>query len=332
MKSEPDNDPELEQQRTEIETAFRERWMLVDLSKPRILTERAYAEARKIISQRGWTWLDQAIIDGVRAGAQPGDALPPLHPDRFRGHITDAEAIIIGGGPGQRVAVLFPLDDFPGARFGHRFKPGPFNASQEAAQLMDDIKAGAVHRMMDTNPPSGDSPGIVWTTWGTPSTDSELQRQHTMIEAAFRHGWTPIGAGEPRVLTERDYTEVRAILGRGGWTGLDQATIDAVRGGAQPGDSLPPLQALPYIDRVTDTEVILTGTGPGQRVTVLFSHTDFPGARFGHRFPLDPFGKDYESIWLKEEVETGALNRMMRNQPPADSTGTIWTTWGSPPQ
>ena len=89
-----------------------------------------------------------------------------------------------------------------------------------------------------------------------------------MIEAAFRHGWTPIGAGEPRVLTERDYTEVRAILGRGGWTGLDQATIDAVRGGAQPGDPLPPLQALPYIDRVTDTEVILTGTGPGQRVTV----------------------------------------------------------------
>ena len=45
---------------------------------------------------------------------------------------------------------------------------------------------------------------------------------------------------------------------------------------------------------------------------------------------LQPRGRP--SIWLKEEVETGALNRMMRNQPPADSTGTIWTTWGSPPQ
>ena len=70
-----------------------------------------------------------------------------------------------------------------------------------------------------------------------------------MIEAAFRHGWTRIGAGEPRVLTERDYTEARAVLGPGGWTGLDQATIDAVRGGAQPGDSLPPLQAHPATHR-----------------------------------------------------------------------------------
>ena len=34
---------------------------------------------------------------------------------------------------------------------------------------MDDIKAGAVHRMMNTNPPSGDSPGIVWTTWEPPA-------------------------------------------------------------------------------------------------------------------------------------------------------------------
>jgi hypothetical protein len=163
-----------------------------------------------------------------------------------------------------------------------------------------------------------------------PDNGPELERQRITIEAAFRDGWRPMGAGEPRVLTERNYAEVQAILGRGGWTGLDQATIDAVRDGAQPGDPLPPLQAHPYIDDVLDAEVIITGVGPQQQVAVLFSHRDFPGARFGHRFSgYDPA---LEKIELKEEIETGALHRMMQNQPPADSTGVTWTTWGSPPQ
>jgi hypothetical protein len=141
-----------------------------------------------------------------------------------------------------------------------------------------------------------------------PDNDPELERQRSMIAAAFRDGWRPMAAGEPRVLTERDHAEVQAILGRGGWTGLDQATIDAV----------------------IDAEVIITGVGPQQRVAVLFSHRDFPGTRFGHRFSgYDPALEKFE---LKEEIETGALDRMMQNQPPADSTGVTWTTWGSPPQ
>ncbi len=165
-----------------------------------------------------------------------------------------------------------------------------------------------------------------------PDSDLELERQRATIDAAFREGWTPRGAGEPRLLTERAYAEARRILDQGGWTGLDQATIHAVRDGAQPGDSLPPLQAKPFIDNVTDAEVILTGTGPGRRVAVLFSHGHFPGVRFGHRFPLDPFAEDHESIWLKEEIETGALHRMMGNQPARDSAGIIWTIWGGPAQ
>lgn len=165
-----------------------------------------------------------------------------------------------------------------------------------------------------------------------PESDPELEDQRAKIEAAFRDGWTPHGAGEPRVLTERDYAEVRGILGQGGWTGLDQATIRAVREGAQPGDSLPPSQSQPFIDNVSDAEVILDGTGAGRRVAVLFSHADFPAIRFGHRFPLDPFGEERESIWLMEEIDTGALHRMMKNQPSADSSGVIWTIWGSPAQ
>ena len=55
MTPEPDNDPELERQRTDIETAFRERWLPLDVSKPRILTEHVYAEARTFIDQGGGT-------------------------------------------------------------------------------------------------------------------------------------------------------------------------------------------------------------------------------------------------------------------------------------
>lgn len=326
MTAEPDGDPELEQQRASIGTAFRERWAPLDVSQPRILAAHVYAEARKFISQPGWTWLDEVIIRAVRDGAQPGDALPPLRPEPYLGHITDAKVILIGRGAGRRVAVLFPMADFPGAQFGHRFEPDPVARNRAAVRLIEQIEAGAVHRMM-AGQPSGDRE-ILWTTWGTPNSDPELELQRSQIGSAFRGGWTPHGADQPRVLTERAYAEARKLLGRGGWTGLDQATIHAVRDGAQPGDPLPPLRRRPFIDNVTDAEVILSGTGPGLRVAVLFNHGHFPGVRFGHRFPVEPYAEDRESIWLMEKIDTGALHRMMKNQPPADSTGIIWTGWG----
>ena len=64
-------------------------------------------------------------------------------------------------------------------------------------------------------------------------------------------------------------------------------------------------------------------------MAVLFSHHHFPGIRFGHRFRLEPSGQNREPIWLKEEIETGALHRMMQNEPVAKDIGVIWTTWGS---
>ncbi|MBO0820482.1 MAG: hypothetical protein J2P26_06480 [Nocardiopsaceae bacterium] len=66
--------------------------------------------------------------------------------------------------------------------------------------------------------------------------DPELEQQRTDIETSFRQGWRPVGAGQSRVLTEHAYARARAILGRGGWTEFDQATVEAVRGGARPGD------------------------------------------------------------------------------------------------
>jgi hypothetical protein len=86
---------------------------------------------------------------------------------------------------------------------------------------MEQTETGALHQMMD-NPPPADSAGIIWTTWGTPNSDPELEHQSAEIEDAFRQGWRPIGAGQPRALTERAYAQARAILSHGGWTGLDQ--------------------------------------------------------------------------------------------------------------
>jgi hypothetical protein len=163
-----------------------------------------------------------------------------------------------------------------------------------------------------------------------PDDDPGLERQRAGIEAAFREGWRPVDAGGPRVLTGQAHAEARRILSQGGWTGLDREIIQAVRGGARPGDPLPPPRPSPFIDRVSDAEVIITGCGPDRRVAVVFSHEHYPGVRFGHRFPLERDADGHGPIWLKEEIETGALHRMMQDQPDAGAAGVIWTTWGSP--
>ena len=134
--------------------------------------------------------------------------------------------------------------------------------------------------------------------------------------------------GIARALTERAYAEARKVLDHGGWTGLDHATIQAVRDGALPGDSLPALAAAPLIRDVTDSEAIIHGDGPARRVAVLFSYTPFPDIRFGHRFRVESPAENREPIWLMEEIETGALDRMMQDPLAPDDAGIIWTTWG----
>jgi hypothetical protein len=161
--------------------------------------------------------------------------------------------------------------------------------------------------------------------------DTALEEQREAIEEDFREGWVPVEGHAPRTLSDAAYAEARTILDQGGWTGLDKATIEAVRGGAQPGDELPPLERSPFIRGVLDNaEVIITGEGAHRRVAVLFSHKDFPDIRFGHRFPPpEERGSAYGSIWLKEEIETKALHRLMLKRRPQPGNGVIWTGWGA---
>lgn len=164
-----------------------------------------------------------------------------------------------------------------------------------------------------------------------PDDARDLDGQFAEIDAVLRGPWVPPDTGQPRVLTHDAYTEVLQSIKRGGLTSLDPATIEAVRGGAQPGDPLPPLPPDYHIEHVTDPAVIFTGSGQERLVAVLFSYTGFPGVRFGHRFPpgLDGHG---DPLYLMEEIETGALDRMMQTPPPADTHGITWTTWGDPVQ
>ena len=151
--------------------------------------------------------------------------------------------IIIGRSPGRRVAAEFSHEDFPRARFGHRFESEPSGGHRQTARLIEQLEADVLHQIMD-NPPLPDRAGIIWTAWGNPNSDPELEQQRADVEDA--------------------------------------------------------------------------------------SHQEFPRARFGHRFLLEPFAEGHEMIWLMEEIDTGALHRMMRNQPAADDAGIIWTTWETP--
>lgn len=50
-------------------------------------------------------------------------------------------------------------------------------------------------------------------------------------------------------------------------------------------------------------------------------------SRYMELAPVDGRGAAFALI---EEVETGALDRMLQAKPAPDDNGIIWTTWGNP--
>jgi hypothetical protein len=164
-----------------------------------------------------------------------------------------------------------------------------------------------------------------------PPTQAELERQRANIEAIFRTGWVPEGVGQPRTLTAAEYTEARKLITEAvsRLSHLEPAIVQAVREGARPGGRAAARERKPFITGVSDDVEVLISHGAVQYVAVLFSHDSFPGVLFGHRFTA-PSDKHAE-IWLMEEIETGALHRMMRVPPWADDEGIIWTAWGVAP-
>jgi len=89
----------------------------------------------------------------------------------------------------------------------------------------------------------------------------DFDRQFAEIDAVLRGPWVPPDVGQPRALTLDAYAEARQSMNRGGLTSLDPAVVEAVRGGAQLGDPLPPLPPDYHISHVADPAVIITGSG-----------------------------------------------------------------------
>lgn len=183
----PGSDSALEQQRAEIEAAFRARRTPLPGSQPQRLTEADYAAARQRIAHPGTTSPPEPALLAVQDGTQPGDTLPAgpgLGP-------TPTPEIIIGAGPGRRVAVVFPHPDFPEAQFGHRFEQEPTGGNYEGAvALIEWMQAGALHQMMQ-NRPCSDSFGLIWTPAGT-----LLRVQH--VKAATSRLTQPTGQTPPK--------------------------------------------------------------------------------------------------------------------------------------
>ena len=134
-----------------------------------------------------------------------------------------------------------------------------------------------------------------------------------LIGRAYHFAMPPPFAGNAEL--ERERARIEALF-RQGWMFQGPGCPPA-----------PARQHLPFIKGVGgDAEVIITGRGTRRCVAVLFCHQSFPGVRLGHRFTR---ADKHAPIWLMEEIETGALHRMMRAEPVPDEAGIIWTTWGT---
>ena len=134
---------------------------------------------------------------------------------------------------------------------------------------------------------------------------------------------------------EEQLARIEHVRDHGGWLNRDEMEyLQRSRAGAQRDDPLPaaPATREPYVDGFRDDfDVWIVGSDENAHVVILFCHESWPEIRFGHRFPPPDEADGYEDVWLKEEVETGALARQMRQHPRPDDDGIIWTSWGWTP-
>jgi hypothetical protein len=162
----------------------------------------------------------------------------------------------------------------------------------------------------------------------------DVQKQHRRLKRAFVHGWVTPARG-PVTFDDGQLDRIEHVRDHGGWLNREEMEcLQRLRAGARRGDPLPaaPATREPYVDGFReDFDLQTVGSGDEAHVVILFSHELWPGVRFGHRFPLPGEADGYEDVWLKEEVETGALARQMRQHPRPDDDGIIWTSWGWTP-
>jgi hypothetical protein len=161
---------------------------------------------------------------------------------------------------------------------------------------------------------------------------SELRHQQDQLRQAFVVGLVTPARG-PVKLNEEQLARVEQVRDHGGWIGdLELEYLEHLKAGGHMGDPLPaaPDRREPLIRGVVDDfEVRIVGGDGDANVVILFSHVRWPDIRFGHQFPA-PDGVDEwcpEEILLKEEIETGGLNRLMSRHPEPGADGITWMDW-----
>jgi hypothetical protein len=155
-----------------------------------------------------------------------------------------------------------------------------------------------------------------------------IEEQRDRLEGAFVHGWVTPARGAV-TFNEEQLARLDEVCQNGGWTDKAESEyLRRLRAGGPRGAPLPaaPAAREPYIDGIGEDFEFRISTQAGQaNVVVLFSHERWPGIRFGHRFPTPREADGYEAIWLKEELETGALNRLMNGDQRPYNAEVIWT-------
>jgi hypothetical protein len=160
--------------------------------------------------------------------------------------------------------------------------------------------------------------------------ESNLSAQRRRLEDVFVAGWVTPARG-PVTFSEEQLARIEHVRDHGGWLNAQESEyLRRVQNGARRDDPLPaaPATRRPRIDGLAeDFEVRIAATDDQANVVILFSHEQWPGIRFGHRFPTPAESDGYEAIWLMEEVETGGLHRLMGQHPIPDHDGVTWTDW-----
>jgi hypothetical protein len=164
----------------------------------------------------------------------------------------------------------------------------------------------------------------------TEASDGCLREQRERVERTFAHGWVT-EAREPVAFSEDELGRIEQVRDHGGFlNAYEHEYLQWVKAGGRWGDPLPaaPARRDPFISGIADDfEVRITDAGDQKNVAILFSHQDWPGVRFGHRFPTPEESDGHDEIWLMEEVETGALSRLMARNIKPDGDGVVWTDW-----
>ncbi len=159
-----------------------------------------------------------------------------------------------------------------------------------------------------------------------------IDEQCDRLKKAFVDGWVTPARG-PVSFNEDELARLDEVSEHEGWLNREELEyLQRLQARGRRGDPLPaaPASREPFINGIGEDFEVRIARTPGQaNVVILSSHERWPGIRFGHRFPPPDKADGYEDIWLKEEIETGALGRLMDRVPSPDRDGVIWTDWAN---